>query len=41
LVLPKKEDLEPYLKRLEEEFQIKIKAFPAEKKFKVKAVFEL
>lgn len=41
LVLPKKEDLEPYLKNLENQYQIKIRAFPAIKKFKVRAVFEL
>lgn len=41
LVLPKEEDLSPYLQRLEEEFQIKIKAFPAIKKFKIRAVFKL
>ncbi len=41
LVLPKKEYLEPYLKDLENQFQIKILAFPAKRKFKVKAVFEI
>lgn len=41
LVLPKREDLEPYLQKLEEEFQIKIRAFPAIKKFKVRAVFDI
>ncbi len=41
LVLPKKEDLEPYLKNLEKQYQIKIMAFPATKKFKVRAVFEI
>lgn len=39
LVLPKVNQLEPYLRHLEEKFHIKIKAFPALKKFKVKAVF--
>lgn len=41
LVLPSKEDLKPYLQKLEQNFQIKIKAFPAVKKFKVRAVFEI
>ncbi len=41
LVLPSKNHLEPYLKALEEKYQIEIKAFPAIKKFKVKAVFTL
>ena len=34
-------DLKEFCKNLEEKFQIKIKLFPAIKKFKVKAVFEI
>lgn len=41
LVLPRKEDLEPYIKALEERFSVKIYAFPAKRKFKVRAVFKL
>ncbi|MCS7150095.1 MAG: hypothetical protein N2Z40_04520 [Caldimicrobium sp.] len=41
LVLPSKSDLEPYVERLEKSYQIKVHAFPATKKFKVKAVFEI
>ncbi|MFN4131588.1 MAG: Lrp/AsnC family transcriptional regulator [Caldimicrobium sp.] len=41
LVLPNKDYLDSYLRELEEKFQIEIKAFPAIKKFKVKAVFSL
>lgn len=41
LVLPNKSDLEPYIKALEEKFKIKIYAFPAKRKFKVKAVFNI
>lgn len=41
LVLPRKDDLDPYLKNLEETFQIEVRAFPALKKFKVRAVFKI
>ncbi|MFN3505056.1 MAG: Lrp/AsnC family transcriptional regulator [Caldimicrobium sp.] len=41
LVLPDKKDLDSYLKKLEEKYSIEIKAFPALKKFKVKAIFSL
>ncbi len=41
LVLPSKEALEPYLKGLQEKYHLEIKAFPAIKKFKVRAVFSL
>ncbi|MFN3406370.1 MAG: Lrp/AsnC family transcriptional regulator [Caldimicrobium sp.] len=41
IVLPNKKELENYLKKLEEIYATEIKAFPALKKFKVKAVFSL
>ncbi|MCS7199444.1 MAG: hypothetical protein N2327_01065 [Caldimicrobium sp.] len=41
VVLPKEEDLAPFIKRLEEQYQIKIWTFPAIKKFKVRAVFDI
>lgn len=41
LVLPNEKDLDPYLQALEKKYSLKIKAFPALKKFKVKAVFSL
>jgi DNA-binding Lrp family transcriptional regulator len=39
LVLPSKEALEPYLRKLQEKYHLEIKAFPATRKFKVRAVF--
>ncbi|MFN4196779.1 MAG: Lrp/AsnC family transcriptional regulator [Caldimicrobium sp.] len=41
IVLPDKNELENYLKKLQEKYAIEIKAFPALKKFKVKAIFLL
>lgn len=41
LVLPSESELEPYIERLEKSYQIKVQAFPAIKKFKVRAVFEI
>lgn len=41
LVLPTEEELEPYVRALEEKYDMKIYAFPAEKKFKVRAVFRI
>ncbi len=41
LVLPSEDALAPYLKNLEKKYQLQIKAFPAVKKFKIKAVFSI
>ncbi|PMP96579.1 MAG: Lrp/AsnC family transcriptional regulator [Thermodesulfobacterium geofontis] len=41
IITKSEKDLEDFCKKLEEKFQIKIKLFPAIKKFKVKAVFEI
>lgn len=41
LVLPSQETLEPYLRKLQEKYHLEFKAFPATKKFKVRAVFSV
>jgi len=41
LVLPKENDLTPYLEKLSQTYGLKFYAFPAKKKFKVRAVFSL
>ncbi len=41
LVLPSPKDLRPYLENLSNAYGLKFYAFPAKKKFKVKAVFSL
>ena len=41
LVLPREEDLEPYLESLTSKYKLKFYAFPAIKKFKVRAVFKI
>uniref|UniRef100_A0A7V4JQB9 siroheme decarboxylase n=1 Tax=Thermodesulfobacterium geofontis TaxID=1295609 RepID=A0A7V4JQB9_9BACT len=41
VVTKSEKDLKDFCKNLEERFEIKIKLFPAIKKFKVKAVFEI
>ncbi len=41
VVIKSEEELKKFCKELEEKFQIKIKLFPAIKKFKVKAVFKI